>query len=136
MGDSRAMHCTDCGEPLDEEVYSTPENLPCPNCGSKKQTVTLSFSENSNLQFKESLRGKVKDITKMGKDKLRKDFFTGDDLHRKSGKWYKKDRCIDKENDQYKETVVDPETGEVIHHCEEPLSEHHGHGSAKKNSDE
>lgn len=136
MGDSRSMHCTDCGEPLDEEVSSAPENSPCPKCGSQKKTVCLSFSEDINLQLKDSLRGKVKDVTKTGKEKLRKDFLTGDDLHRKSGKWYKKDRCIDKDNDHYKEMVVDPENGEVIHHCEEPLREHRGHGSAKKNSDE
>jgi|TARA_B110001450_G_C17324859_1_gene360958 hypothetical protein len=33
--------------------------------------------------------------------------------------------------DEYKEKVTDRETGEVIHHSEEPLSDHFGHGSAK-----
>ena len=42
------------------------------------------------------------------------------------------ERCIDKDNNHYKEIVVDPETGEIIHQCEEPLSEHRGHGSDKK----
>jgi phosphoribosylamine-glycine ligase len=31
----------------------------------------------------------------------------------------------------YYERVVDPETEEVLRHCEEPLSEHFGRGSAK-----
>jgi hypothetical protein len=30
-----------------------------------------------------------------------------------------------------KKKVTDRETGEVIHHSEEPLSDHFGHGSAK-----
>jgi len=39
---------------------------------------------------------------------------------------------IDKKNDKYKEIVKNKETGEIIHFCEEPLSEHRGHGYAKK----
>ncbi|HUK55579.1 MAG TPA: zinc ribbon domain-containing protein, partial [Nitrospiria bacterium] len=65
----------------------------------------------------------------------RRDFFHGDDLHKKSGKWYKKERIIDKDNDQYKEVISDPETGEIIHECQEPLSEHRNHGSAKNKDD-
>lgn len=40
-------------------------------------------------------------------------------------------RLIDRDNDVYRETVTDYESGEIIYHCEEPLSEHQGHGSAK-----
>jgi len=58
---------------------------------------------------------------------------SGDDLHRKSGKWMKKERLIDRANDRYKEVVTDPETGSVVHQSEEPLSQHRGYGSAKKN---
>jgi hypothetical protein len=75
---------------------------------------------------------KVKDPTLRGKGKIKIEQLVGDDLHRTSGKWYKKIRVIDRENDRYLETVTDPETGEVVHHCEEPLSEHFGHGSDKK----
>jgi hypothetical protein len=35
-------------------------------------------------------------------------------------------------NDRYREVVTDPTTKEIIHHCEEPLSQHQNHGSAKK----
>ena len=31
----------------------------------------------------------------------------------------------------YSETVKDEETGELLHHCEPPLDQHTGHGSAK-----
>jgi len=55
----------------------------------------------------------------------------GADLCRKTGVWMEKTRVIDRDNDLYKETVKNPKTGEVIHHCEEPLSQHKNHGSAK-----
>jgi hypothetical protein len=31
----------------------------------------------------------------------------------------------------YEEVVIDDETGETIHECREPLSDHTGHGSAR-----
>ena len=37
----------------------------------------------------------------------------------------------DRRQDRYKEVVRDPDTSEIIHECEEPLSEHQGHGSAR-----
>ncbi len=40
-------------------------------------------------------------------------------------------RRIDRDNDRYDEVVIDPETGEIVYECHEPLSEHWGHGSAK-----
>jgi hypothetical protein len=33
--------------------------------------------------------------------------------------------------DRYSEKIVDRDTGEVLRVCEEPLSQHQGHGSAK-----
>jgi hypothetical protein len=44
---------------------------------------------------------------------------------------------IDRANDYYHEKDVDKDSEEVIHECEEPLSQHFGHGSAKpkKNKD-
>ena len=44
----------------------------------------------------------------------------------------KKERLIDRAKDHYKEVVTDPDTGSVVHQCDEPLSQHRGHGSAKK----
>ena len=43
-----------------------------------------------------------------------------------------KDRVIDRVNDRYFESVIDSDTGKVIHECEEALSKHFAHGSAKK----
>jgi hypothetical protein len=43
------------------------------------------------------------------------------------------DRVYDRDNDGYKEKVVDCETGELIYETEKKLSEHKGHGSDKRN---
>jgi hypothetical protein len=41
-------------------------------------------------------------------------------------------RVMDRDADRYIETVTMRETGEVVHHCDEPLSKHQGHGSARQ----
>lgn len=41
-------------------------------------------------------------------------------------------RVMDRDGDRYVETVTMRETGEVIHHCDELLSEHIGHGSSRR----
>lgn len=49
-----------------------------------------------------------------------------------SGRLVIKERIVDKQSDSYFERIADMETREIIHECEEPLSEHRGHGDAKK----
>ena len=59
----------------------------------------------------------------------------GPSFYHKAQKWVYRTMRIDRiypDNKRYFETVVDPDTNEVIHKCEEPLSEHQGHGSAKR----
>ena len=56
----------------------------------------------------------------------------GDDLHRKSGRWMMLERVIDRAKNWYREVVTDRETGKIVHQCDEPLSDHRGHGAAKK----
>lgn len=54
----------------------------------------------------------------------------GDDWSRSRQKWVRLERFISRSLDWYSETVVDQESGEVIHRCHEPLSEHTSRGSA------
>ena len=56
----------------------------------------------------------------------------GDDFNRKLGKFVKLERVIDREKNWYKKRVTDPDTGEVLYECEEPLTDHRGHGSARR----
>jgi hypothetical protein len=41
-------------------------------------------------------------------------------------------RVFDWGTDRYRELVILLNTGEVVHVCDEPLSQHRGHGSAKQ----
>ena len=47
------------------------------------------------------------------------------------GKVVHRETLIDRDNNLYRETVTDYESGAVIHHDEEPLSDHIEHGYAK-----
>lgn len=123
--------CGECGAELQESPsLSTKERRPCPNCGSMTRAIQVSISENIAIREKLGVKGKHKDA--------KKPFIvtvSGDDLHRKTGNWMKLDRVIDRENNLYKEEVKDPETGHIVHRCEEPLTEHRGHGTEKHRKD-
>ena len=123
-----SVQCGGCGTVLAETAQQV-ERKPCPNCGSGLRQINVSVTD--EMSVKEQVGMKAKDATLSGKKKIRIEQLVGDDLHQKSGKWYKKVRVIDRENDRYFEEVVDPETGAIIHRCDEPLSEHFGHGSAR-----
>ena len=41
------------------------------------------------------------------------------------------ERVLDRKADRYFEKVTILETGEIVHLCDEPLSQHRGHGSDK-----
>lgn len=58
------------------------------------------------------------------------EFFQGHQKSKKMGTWVIKERIINREHDKYYEHIED-EGGTLIHHCDEKLSEHQGHGSAK-----
>ncbi len=44
------------------------------------------------------------------------------------------ERTMDRDANRYSEKVTMQDTGEVVHECSEPLSDHKGHGSDKKKS--
>lgn len=127
---SATIKCTDCGAKLPDEWLGTVERAPCPECGSRFKTISLNIVEEAGLELHDCISGKMKDKNFNSKKNPRYEFFEGDDLRKSDGKWMQKRRIIDKTNDNYLEKVVDPETGDVVHSCEEPLSEHFGHGAA------
>jgi DNA-directed RNA polymerase subunit RPC12/RpoP len=122
------VKCGTCGEELKEPTNLTPENrIPCPKCGSLIRIYSAEIKETIRLRDKIGMKAK-----RGGKGKPFIETVTGDDLHRKTGKWNHIERVIDRETNSYSETITDPDTGIIIHQCEEPLSEHKNHGSAKK----
>ena len=55
------------------------------------------------------------------------------DFNRTQAKMVHRVRVIDRDNDKYFERITDYQSSEVIHECEEPLSQHIGHGSDTSN---
>ena len=98
-----------------------------------KKNIVLELSDHDDFEVHDCLHGKVKNSRFPSRNNPRIDFISGDDLRKSDGKWMQKERTIDKDKDQYKEVVIDPTTGEVVHYNEEPISKHFGHGYAKFN---
>lgn len=128
--DSESVECSECGILLGELANDT-NRLPCPECGSMKRTIHLQLSDTIDHPVVEMIDMKVKKPSLTGSRKLRLHIKSGQELSRRLGRYVNKERVLDKDNDQYLEIVTDPLTGEVLHHCDEPLSKHQGHGSAK-----
>ena len=123
------VQCGNCESPLDED-RNEPHRQPCPRCGSTKRIFNHAVAE--TIQFKQMLGMKIRNPSFTGRGHVRIEQLVGDDLHRKTWKWFKRERVIDRQNDRYFEKITDPETGQVVHHCDEPLTQHFGHGTARK----
>jgi hypothetical protein len=125
--DFQVVKCGNCGKLLDEEPTTSVENRrPCPECGSTARAFEVAVS--GSLPLHRQLKLKARHGIK-GKPFMEQT--VGDDLHRKTGRWMKLHRVIDRAKNWYREIVQDPETGQVVHKSDEPLTEHRGHGSAK-----
>lgn len=126
--DRPGVQCSDCGIELSEEAnHATSDRKPCPNCGSIRRTIRVSIHDTITFKSKVGVKGR-----RGGRGKPFIEHVFGDDLNVRSGKWMKLTRFIDRENDLYHESVVDPATGEMVRECREPLSQHQNHGAAKK----
>ena len=121
------VKCQGCRTVL-EEPQGTPieERTPCPECGSLQRHFEVSLE--GTVSFHAQLGWKAR---RGGKGKPFLEGKTGDDLYRKTGRWNKLLRRIDRECDWYDEAISDPATGDIIKETHEPLSEHHDHGSTK-----
>ena len=130
MSDSITVQCKDCGIELDQHPTGDRHPRACPTCGSQQRVLTIEIHDKV-VRAHDQMLARVQDPSKTGKAKTPIEIFSGDDLHRKSGKWHRKERLIDRSLDRYREVVTAPETGEVIHYCDEALSQHQGYGSAR-----
>ena len=127
---NKRIRCGECGNVLSEASDSPlDERASCPKCGSKARHFEIIVGESLQLHSQIEIKARHGDT---GRPFLESK--TGDDLHEKTGQWNYLERVVDREQDYYKELISNPSTGEVIHHCEEPLSKHIGHGSDKERS--
>jgi hypothetical protein len=114
------IYCKDCGQKLSKD------DKICPNCGGKERNIFLRLEE--KIEIHDQIKGRLK---AEGAKKPVLEFKAGDNFHRESGKWYDREMIINRREDSYKEIIKDKVTGGTVHECEEPLSKHIGHGSAK-----
>ena len=120
--------CARCGTSSNEAInISVVDRKPCVMCGSLARAFSVSIRESVTIRKKLRMRQK-----RHGYKRPIFESVSGDDLHYKSGRWTKLTRSIDRENNHYREIVIDPETGEIIHSCDEPLTDHWNHGNAKR----
>ena len=122
-----AVVCNACEASFEDKRNVAPERRrPCPSCGSTARlffrTVATETKVEPSLGYKGRRAGKGKPFI-IGK--------LGADWSVRLRRFVHLERIVDRANDRYKELVTDLKTNEVIHHCEEPLSQHRNHGSAK-----
>lgn len=126
---SLRVECRDCGTALPSS-WAQQVDRRCPECGSKSLLVRLYFT--TEIVVRDLIEGKVKDSNGKSKRPIR-EFKQGSEPQRgRPGAWACVYRNIDREHDTYDEKVVDEETGQVLRECHERLSDHRGHGDAKR----
>ena len=125
MGDQ--IRCQGCGIVIKESTELG--RKPCPQCGDTRHIFDVELTE--EVKMYDGLSFKHKNPKKSGKAKILAEGFNGYEYSHHLQKMVTKQRLIDREGNAYRETVTDIETGEVIHKCEEPLSQHTDRGTAK-----
>lgn len=125
---SRKVECKNCEAVLPSD-WSRPE---CPKCGSDSLLISLQFAD--HIVVRDLVKGKVKDTNyNSTRNRPSREFKVGSQPQGgRPGKWACVHRDINRERNTYDEKVVDEETGQVLHECHEPLSDHRSHGSAKR----
>ncbi len=128
------IKCLKCKAPLHEAYNTEEENrVPCPECGSLGRCFEFTVVEDVKIEDHVLTRFKHIDPSCRGKEKVRVDQISGEQLNRRTGELVQKEWCIDRDNNPpwYFEKITDLGTGEVIRCCDQPLSEHKNRGSAK-----
>jgi len=123
-----AVYCNACGNVLEENTATDQkEHAPCPRCGStlRRYDVNLNVKMHARAGF--GMRHK-----RPGEKRPLSESLNKPEYSTKHKKVIEKTRLIDRKNKRYQETIRDYESGEIYHHCDEPLDKHLGHGSAKK----
>ncbi len=110
------------GEVVGGEVID--HDTPCPGCGGEKVPL---FEKPDDTGFVWVMQLKV---PRNGRRKAPIES-RASVVRNRDGRWVQTSRTINRLDDSYTETVLDQLTGQEIHRCDEPLSAHQGHGSAK-----
>lgn len=129
MTESKTI-CSACDSSLELIDLNALPRIPCPYCGGELRTIPGELADSTCAL--DSLRGRLKRQSLPSDKKLRWESFSGYQFSQSHQKMVHKVRTFDKDTDEYLERVTDPDTGQIIHECVEPLSKHISHGTAKK----
>ena len=121
-----STECADCGYVIDTTKDEGDKKYPCEKCGSTRRNYTASLFVELQACDGHEVKGK-----RPGQKKPFVEDMSRPDYSHSKEKLVHKERLIDRDNNRYFERVTDYQTKEVIHECEEPLSDHFGHGTAK-----
>jgi hypothetical protein len=130
--------CDACGHrflerqegPVDQALIE--RFMPCRECGASTPNLELTVVDSATARESMTLKGRAPGMTRPVVEAK-----AGADFHRDSGEWRHLVRRIDRslqEHDEpwYDETITD-QSGRVIRRVSEPLRNHKGRGSARKN---
>jgi len=117
----------DCATSVDEATDTPETRTACQKCGSTKRILNTCITEMAIVRDGLGLKAR-----RPNQKKSYVEAKNGPSHSHKLGKLVEHERLIDRDNNRYSEKITDYESGEIIHHCDEPLSTHRGHGSAKK----
>lgn len=113
--------CSECGQLLETDDDSG-SLLPCSRCGARSPKPITDMKEKTTIKFKQ--------VGATGDPDLKMKI--ADEFYRETGEWRQIKMSIDRTNDYYEKTVINPETDEVLYYKKEPLSRHTNRGSAKQ----
>jgi hypothetical protein len=123
---SSRVLCGGCGVEL-TEAGDHPERETCSMCGSTARSLEADATETVKVYVSVAWKRK-----RPGKKKPVEEGFNGYEQSVATGNVVEKVSLFDREGNRRFERVVEVETGREIHVCDHPLTEHVGHGSAKR----
>jgi hypothetical protein len=123
------VRCQQCGRVTGTTTKEIVSGLdPCTWCGSSERTYEC--DEHGFLRGYNRFTSRK--VGADGKKTKTLETRAGDHWHHKSAQWRKEQRRIDHEHDHYSKVITDAITGEERYKDEGKLSDHQGHGDAKR----
>jgi hypothetical protein len=124
MSDSRVseagVQCKNCGlAVVQSRSLFIEQRMPCTQCGSISRVFDVRIRAAAIVEGHLGYR-----MRSPGKGKWKRKEHGGDSFFRKDWRWHRLVRILDRTKNWYYEHITDAKTGDVVRHCEEPLSQH------------
>ncbi len=126
----QGVWCSNCGY----EFSSEPQGESCPKRGHPHRTRGIVLS--TTAKGRAGIRAKARsgEAGKPGGKPWLKTMSEPSWSHDRQ-KWLHREKTENRRDNRYTEVVKDPDTGEIVHEVDEPLTDHRGHESAQRKQD-